>query len=221
MSTGTVNKWHGSQVQILTGFESSSSSSAVTNISKANPAVVTSSSHGLEIGDVVTITGVVGMTEVNDGIFIVNVLTPNTFELFGVDSTGYGAYVSGGSIAAGEFSNWCDLTNYNRQGGTSPEVHTETICSDAQEYVLGLRDPGTTQMDYNFDHMMSNVQVALDAFYTSGETTAVRMVLPNNRGNRVQRGMVQQMSEQAGNGTIWTGSATIRNTGNKFDYIPA
>ena len=37
----------------------------ITGITQANPAVVTSSSHGYSNGDEVYITGVVGMTEVN------------------------------------------------------------------------------------------------------------------------------------------------------------
>lgn len=221
MSTGTVNKWHGSQVQILTGFESSSSSSVVTNISKANPAVVTSSSHGLDTGDVAMITGVVGMLQVNDRAFIVNTLTSNTFELVDVDSSGYDAYVSGGSIAEGEFTNFCDLTNYNRQGGTSPEIPATTICSTAQEYVIGLPDFGTTALDFNFDPLLSPVQVALHEAYLSGDPLAVRVVLPNERGNMVQVGFVQQESEQAGNGALWTAATTLRNTGNRYDYLPA
>jgi hypothetical protein len=221
MSTGNVNKWHGSQVQILTGFESSSSSTAITSISKANPAVVTSSTHGLTTGDVVMITGVVGMTEVNDRTFGVNSLTTNTFELVDTNSSGYGAYVSGGSIAEGEFSEFCDLTAYNRQGGTSPEIPTTNICSVAQEYVIGLPDFGTTALDFNFDPLLSNVQVALHEAFLSGTQIAIRVVLPNSRGNMVQAGFVQQESEQAGNGTIWTASTTIRNTGNRYDYLPA
>ena len=221
MSTGTVNKWHGSQIQILTGFESSSSASAVTNISKANPAVVTSSSHGLETGDVVQISGVVGMLQVNDRAFGVNVLTSNTFELVDVDSTSYDAYVSGGHIAEGEFSNFCALTNYNQQGGTSPEIPTTNLCSTAQEYVIGLPDFGTTALDFNFDPLLDPVQVSLHASWKSGDEIAVRVVLPNDRGNMIQRGFVQQESSQAGNGTIWTASTTIRNTGDRYDYLPA
>ena len=221
MSTGTVNKWHGSQVQILTGFGGSSSAVSITNISKANPAVVTASSHGLETGDVAQIVDVVGMLQVNDRAFIVNTLTSNTFELVDIDSSGYDAYVSGGSLAAGEFTNFCDLTNYNRQGGTSPEIPSTTICSTAQEYVIGLPDFGTTALDFNFDPLLSPVQVSLHEAYLSGDPLAVRVVLPNDRGNMVQVGFVQQESEQAGNGALWTASTTLRNTGNRYDYLPA
>ena len=74
----------------------------ITAITKANPAVVTSSSHGYSNGDFVTITSVVGMTEVNNKTFKVADKTTNTFELQDVDgndinSSSYTAYSSAGT----------------------------------------------------------------------------------------------------------------------------
>jgi len=73
----------------------------ITGITAANPAVVTSSSHGYNNGDFVTISSVVGMTEVNGKTFKVADKTTNTFELQDVDgndinSSGYTAYSSAG-----------------------------------------------------------------------------------------------------------------------------
>lgn len=74
----------------------------ITGITRANPAVVTySGADTYANGDRIVITGVVGMGQVNNREFTVaNVNTgANTFELSGVDSTAYDAYVSGGSVA--------------------------------------------------------------------------------------------------------------------------
>jgi hypothetical protein len=73
----------------------------ISAITKANPAVVTASSHGYENGDEVVITGVGGMTEVNGKRFLVADKTTNTFELQdkdGVDinSSSFTTYTSGG-----------------------------------------------------------------------------------------------------------------------------
>ena len=73
----------------------------ITGITAANPAVVTSNSHGYSNGDFVTISSVVGMTEVNGKTFKVADKTTNTFELQDVDgndinSSGYTAYSSAG-----------------------------------------------------------------------------------------------------------------------------
>lgn len=74
---------------------------AIKGITQANPAVVTySGADNYANGDRVIISDVVGMTEVNDKEFTVaNVNTgANTFQLSGINSTGYTAYTSGGTI---------------------------------------------------------------------------------------------------------------------------
>jgi len=74
----------------------------VTGITQADPAVVTTDgAHGLEAGDRVQLEDVVGMTEVNDNTYVVASPTSTTFELAGVDSTGFTAYTSGGEVVIG------------------------------------------------------------------------------------------------------------------------
>jgi hypothetical protein len=70
---------------------------AITAITKANPAVVTSNSHGMSNGDRVFITSVVGMTEVNNREFTVAGATTNTFQLSGINSSAFTAYGSAGT----------------------------------------------------------------------------------------------------------------------------
>lgn len=74
----------------------------ITGVTQANPAVVTYSGADTYInGDRVVVTGVLGMTELNNREFTVAGVDAglNTFQLSGVDSTGYGAYTSGGTVA--------------------------------------------------------------------------------------------------------------------------
>lgn len=80
-------------------------SNAITGITQADPAVVTSTAHGYSNGDEVYISGVGGMTELNGLNFKVANVAANTFELqhldsTDVDSTGFGAYTSGGTVAS-------------------------------------------------------------------------------------------------------------------------
>ncbi len=74
------------------------SSKSISGITKANPAVVTSAGHGFNNGDVVWISDVKGMTNVNDQAFVVANKTTNTFELQGVNSGSYKKYKSAGTI---------------------------------------------------------------------------------------------------------------------------
>lgn len=73
----------------------------ITGATQANPVVVTAAGHTYSNGDIIRITHVEGMTELNEEYFKVANKTASTFELqnedgVNVDGTGYAAYISGG-----------------------------------------------------------------------------------------------------------------------------
>ncbi len=78
----------------------------ITGITRASPAVVTvSGSHGLTDGDFVTITDVVGMTQINNGSYYIKSTGASTFALYAddtlipeVDSISWTSYASGGTV---------------------------------------------------------------------------------------------------------------------------
>jgi len=75
---------------------------SITAITKANPGVVTSASHGFSNGDEVYVDSVGGMTELNVRNYLVANSTTNTFslqDLFGndIDTTNFTTYTSGGT----------------------------------------------------------------------------------------------------------------------------
>jgi len=85
----------------------------ITNATQASPVVVTTSTaHGLTDGQRVTITDVVGMTQLNGNTYYADVLTGNTFALYtdagissAVNGTAFTAYSSGGKTQGlNEFS---------------------------------------------------------------------------------------------------------------------
>ena len=78
---------------------------AITGATAANPVVITSNGHGLANGTKVSIRGVIGMVELNiETAYTVASTATNTFELTGINGTGFTAYGSGGvaTVAATE-----------------------------------------------------------------------------------------------------------------------
>ncbi len=81
-----------------------SSTSTISGATAANPVVVTDTGHSYSNGDEVFITGVVGMTELNDKYYLVADKTTNTYELQDIDGTdingsSFTAYSSAGTAA--------------------------------------------------------------------------------------------------------------------------
>lgn len=77
----------------------------VTNITLANPVVVTAPNHTLTSGTYVTFQGIVGTTELNEQKYYVWVQNSSTFALYtdinlnnSLDGTGFTAYVSDGTV---------------------------------------------------------------------------------------------------------------------------
>ena len=77
----------------------------ISNISNADPIVVTANDHGLSSGTNVLLVDVGGTTEVNNQNYYISVISANEFSLYSdlllsesVDGTGYGNYTSGGTV---------------------------------------------------------------------------------------------------------------------------
>jgi len=220
MSSGLRYKFQGSHISILTAFSTDSPAQAITAITQADPPVVTSAGHGLSDGDVVYITGVVGMTDVNNRAFIANVLSSSTFELFDQDSTGYTAYTSGGELQVGAWSEFCEVKNWSRTGASKTQIDVSTVCSNAQEFESGLPGLGTLALTFNYAGDTSSAQQALEDWDASSGTMAIKRQLPSNGGTRVYLGTVQQMSDTGGVGGVWEASANFQLTGSVYT-VPA
>lgn len=101
---------------------------SVTNITNANPGVVTTDKpHGLATGQVVELAGVVGMTSVNGVPFNVTRVSATEFSI-GVDTTPYPAYVSGGVVTPNPRNVTVAITDY-------PDVYDITFVNPPQQSV--------------------------------------------------------------------------------------
>lgn len=89
---------------IFNGAPVLETATTITGATKANPGVITDNGHGYSNGDWIFINGVVGMTQLNDNYYIVANATTNTYTLtdlngVAVNTTSFGAYISGGTAA--------------------------------------------------------------------------------------------------------------------------
>ena len=80
------------------GFSGTQFPTAITDITRANPGVVTIIEHGFTTGDRYYFTNVEGMTEVNGNIYTITVIDEDTFSI--VNTSSFTAYTSGGKVTA-------------------------------------------------------------------------------------------------------------------------
>jgi len=101
-----VTKFYGRKVQIAATSTAEWQPSAAVEVyigavTAANPAVVSAAevgagASGLSDGDIVRISGVLGMTELNGNNYTIGTVSAAAFTLVGIDSTSFTAYASGG-----------------------------------------------------------------------------------------------------------------------------
>jgi hypothetical protein len=126
----------------------------VTSISKTNPAVVTfADASKVSTGTPVRFAGTLEPTL--DGKDIVlgapdDPDTPVTYELIGVDGSGWTAAIATGTAETHPFGNACEAKDWAFDGGASDEIEKTTLCSSAKEFALGLSDSGNFNFNMNY-----------------------------------------------------------------------
>jgi hypothetical protein len=176
------------------------STSSITAATQADPVVLTASGHGLSDGQLIHISGVVGMTELNGNEYYVDV-TGDTLALYSdstlttsVDGSGYTAYVSGGTVTPVEVADGTDMTN------TATGTYTYTLSDALQSvaytaYIEFVYDGDTFYVEYDLpawiatdalDLTYSNFQVELADFlgwtrdsdsWTADETSRLQSII--------------------------------------------
>lgn len=107
-----------------------SSTASISGATQADPCVITATAHGFSNDDQVRITGVVGMTELNDRIFYIDNVAANTFQLVDIDSTNYTAWSSGGTATKVNYT----LSSAAAPSTSAPHTISWTKVADAIEY---------------------------------------------------------------------------------------
>ena len=116
----------------------------------ANGVVTTLLNHGYSTGQVITISGALGMTELNTGSFTITVLTPTTFEL-NVNTSGYPAYTSGGVCSPNSRNITVSINQY-------PDTYSILFVNPPQQTVTMAVTWSTSGSNY-----VSAVSIALAA----------------------------------------------------------
>lgn len=122
----------------------------ITAITKANPGVASSTSHGYSNGDIVFLE-ILGMRQINQRAVRVVGVAADTFQLEGVDTTLFDTFTSGtaGKVTMG--TTITSATNVTADGGEFDFIDTTTIHDNAKSEIPGLPSAIKFSMDHIWD----------------------------------------------------------------------
>lgn len=157
-----VTDMNGLMWEATLGITCIATTKGITGATKANPCVLTVPGHGLTVGGVIQVTSAGGMIELNDKLFTATVVDENTISLDGVNSTAFGTYTSGGSIAYGDFfaakeaTRMRDFTSGNSEVTDHWGATGVAAMMDAIEFPF-LVEAGGTSMSMRFGNGSNQV----------------------------------------------------------------
>ena len=190
-------------VKVNDGTDSNKASVVIQGAFRGNPVVITSNAHGLTNGTQVRIAQVKGMTQLNNNTYTIANVTSDTFELQGVNGTGFGLYTSGGVVIP-VINGTGDYSQY--------KIHYTPF--GTVEYLRDkfIDDGSTSSTD---DHTTLNGAITV-ASNTITVANATKIPTPKQIVNEVDNTVTQKP------GVIWIGTERIEYstvTGNVLSDI--
>jgi hypothetical protein len=157
------NVWSKVAVAVQTAL---ASAKTITAISKASPAVASSTAHGYVATDVVLLK-INGMRQLNYRVArVLAAPTVDSFSLEGVDSTLYDTFVSGTAEKLTFGVTASTLKDVSGSGGEAEPILVRTIHEDQDFEILGNRSP----LAYSFGSLWDPADPALLALAAFDET---------------------------------------------------
>lgn len=134
------------------------SAKTITGISKASEAVVTAT-HDFQVGDIIVIDNVVGMTQINRrAVRVGAVNTTVDFTCEDLDSTNWTTWASGGTASkVTTFLAFDTLTTFNYPEPQPNPISVTTIHDNEEKEVFGLDSAPTATMDSNAQPLNASV----------------------------------------------------------------
>lgn len=201
----------GTLIQLDSTGGASVETATITAITATNPPVITATNTFAD-GDHVKVTGVVGMTQINNLSGIVGSRLSGSFSLLGVNASTFSAYTSGGLVTQSAFSDVCEAKTFNAFDGQASEIDVTTMCSEAKEIRLGLQDFGGFTFDMNYVPTDA-AQIAMQALKAGGDVGHFRLLLPDNIGYWKFDAFVKSFPISGGVDGVLMSSMALRITG--------
>lgn len=199
------------QRSVLRIETASAAAKTITGATQANPCVITAVAHGYSDGDIVEISGIAGMVELNGRAYVVDQLSVDTFSLLGVDSSNYSAYTSGGSAFKKTMTTIGNVKDFDIQPDDAAEIDVTNLASTRKEFRIGL--PGSWVMTCGMDIDTADTgQAELTDAQNDGLDRVFTLTLSDGKVF-AGLGYVKSFSASGGPDAVVGGQLSVRGTG--------
>lgn len=198
----------GAVFSITTG---SGSAKDITAITLGAITEVTAVAHGFSAGDVVTFAAIVGTTELN-GVSAIIIAKEADALFFGIDSSAYTAYTSGGTATPVTYSVVGEVTDWDGPGGAAAVFDVTHLTSTAKEKMTGLMDEGQITLTMNYVPTDTG-QLAVTAARITRAATNCKLVFPDLTTTQAFSARVVEFSSSGGLDGKIVGSITLEISG--------
>lgn len=181
-----------------------------TGITKAAPAVVTDTAHGLADGEVGFWTVTAGMVELNEQAFMVDNATTNGFEMPGFETTNYSTFdgASSSYTMAATWGTVSEAAGYTVGGGASAQLDDTRLTDTKTRNVAGLLAP----QDVTIDVKVGELDGAAMQFIAKKARAAESCLFKITKGSQVLRvfyGVPSIPGESVAVGALGTGQFSV------------
>jgi hypothetical protein len=193
------------RVEIAATYDTAKTVSAVT---KANPGVASSTSHGMANGTIGYFSDTTeGMNELAGAAFSVANQATSTFELQAENTTSYGTFTSGTFTPVLTWSTLSTATSYSIGDAAADQIDTTTLLDRLKQSEIGLLASQTVTIE-GFSDPQSAAALLIRAAALNVSYVVVRITLSNGE-RRIFRGMPSLPGESLSVGQKATGSLTF------------
>lgn len=180
----------------------------VSAVTQANPAVATSTAHGLADASVGYLSGVTGMAQLDGQAIRINNPLTDSFELETIDSTDYPAFTAGTVVPVTAWSTLSRAASYQIGGGDADKIDNTTLLDIVKQEVNGLLAAQTVSFDLKMETADDEALGLINAAALAGDYLVFRITLADGK-QRVFRGQPSMPGENVGQGALGTGSFSV------------
>jgi len=148
-----INIWSKVAVAVQTVL---AASKTITGITKASPAVVSSTGHGYTTGQEVKLS-INGMIELANAVVKVTMIDANSYSLDSIDSTLFNTFTSGSGQLVTFGASAATFQDINGTGGEASDVDYTTIHDDTTKLMPGVK----SALQYTFGSLWDPADAAL------------------------------------------------------------